>query len=101
MISKSVNSDPAAACPLIHNVPIWAVERIARYAMYRTCRTLPRVLLSHLLPKVLGWCVLGWLYKLPLLAVLPILRTKLQLHLIFESACSGMLDSKTSKIHLE
>ena len=56
---------------LIHNVPIWAVAPIARYAMYKTCRTSQSVLLFHLLPKVLSWCVLVWLYKLALLAALP------------------------------
>ncbi len=71
LISKSVDLDPAAACPLIHNVPTWAVKRIARYAMYKTCQTLRSVLLSHLLLEVLSWCVLGWLYRLALLAVLP------------------------------
>ena len=71
LISKSVDLDPAAACPLIHNVPTWAVKRIARYAMYKTCQTLQSVLLSHLLLEVLSWCGLGWLYRLALPAVLP------------------------------
>ena len=39
--------------------------------MYKTCQTLQSALLSHLLPKVLSGCVLDWLYKLALLAVLP------------------------------
>ena len=71
LISKSVDLDPVAACPLIHYVPTWAVRRIARYAMYKTCQTLQNVLLSHLLLEVLSWCVLGWLYILALLAALP------------------------------
>ncbi len=71
LISKSVDLDPAAACPSIHDVPTWAVRRIVRYAMYKTCQILQSVLLSQLLLEVLSWCVLGWLYRLALLAVLP------------------------------
>ena len=69
--SKSVDVDSAAACPLIHNVPTWAVRRIARYAVYKICQTLRNMLLSHLLLEVLSWYVLGGLYRLAVLAVLP------------------------------
>ena len=71
LISESVDLVAAAACPLIRNVATWAVRRIARYAMYKTCQTSPTLLLSHLLLEVLSWCVLRWLYRLALLAVLP------------------------------
>ena len=70
LISKSIELDSAAACPLIHNVPTWAVRHIARYAVYKTCQTLRNLLLSHLLLEVLSCCVLGGLYRLAVLAVL-------------------------------
>jgi len=58
------------------------------------------VLLSHLLLEVLSWCVLGWLYRLALPAVLPHPSNKAaaassRLHALV------MLDSKTSKMQLE
>ena len=91
LISNFVDLNPAAACPLIHNVSIWDVRRIARYAMYKTCQTLRNVMLSHLLLKVLSWCVFCLLCCL-------IHCTELQLHLISKSAVG--LVSKTPKCTL-
>ena len=100
-LSSQLTRTAAAACPLTHNVPTWAVRRIARYAMYKTCQTLRSVLLSHLLLEVLSWCVLGWLYRLALLNVVPGPTHKAAAaSQLSRVRALGMLDSKTPKCTL-